>query len=98
MASEESFQRVREEADKLLQKKLDYNRAVEQVKNFAGPDEDSPNWFALAKVGAAIVGLRTVEYDLVAHRVYYWRVINDRSVSPVQCYFLVPNEDFMSAI
>lgn len=98
MSQEETYQRVREEAGKLLQEKLDYNRAVVQVKNFAGEDDTHPNWFALAKVGAAIAGMRVVEYELVAHSKSYWRVIKDNSVSPPQCYFLIPTEDFMSAI
>ncbi|QEG09272.1 hypothetical protein HYP93_gp85 [Stenotrophomonas phage Pokken] len=96
--NEDTYQHVRKEAEKILQKRLDYNLAVQQVKNFAGPDDTAPNWFALAKVGAAIASMRLLPDDMVAHRQFYWRTIIDKSVDPPVAYMLIPNDDFMSAI
>lgn len=84
--------------EELFKEINDYKEKVAQVLRFAGPDNTAPNWFALAKVGAALVDLRVVEHDLIAHRKHYWSCIVDFSTDPKTYHYLVPTKDFMSAI
>lgn len=84
--------------EELFREINDYKAKVEQVKNFAGTDNTQPSWFNLARIGAALVDLRIVEHDLIAHRKHYWECIVDFNTDPKTYHYLIPTKDFMSAI